>query len=371
MKIKRIIISFFMLLAISILIILINFQDGDKNLEKLNYSDKVISIFRDKDIYKDVLKANKYSKTLEVALTDNYYVSNYLNDYLEIDYVDNKDFILDVNALLDLGYSSNEVNTLFKSLSNDSVKLILKEGYNNDIFDYLKLSYFNENYLPRYIDYRKKHDNLIIEDVVTYVNVNLDYDFYTNTSLISNGNDMLVLVNKYNYLDKDFVPSDLELISGNYSTKKLYLKDYAVNPFEEMCAEAMALGITIKAGSTYRSYNYQNNLYNYYVKKDGVDKADSYSARPGYSEHQLGLAIDVSNGYDFIDEGSDEYNYIINNSYKYGFILRYPKGKENITGYMFEPWHIRYLGVDTATYLHDNNLTYEEYIGKKNWVVLF
>ena len=234
MKIKRIIISFFMLLAISILIILINFQDGDKNLEKLNYSDKVISIFRDKDIYKDVLKANKYSKTLEVALTDNYYVSNYLNDYLEIDYVDNKDFILDVNALLDLGYSSNQVNTLFKSLSNDSVKLILKEGYNNDIFDYLKLSYFNENYLPRYIDYRKKHDNLIIEDVVTYVNVNLDYDFYTNTSLISNGNDMLVLVNKYNYLDKDFVPSDLELISGNYSTKKLYLKDYAVNPFEEM-----------------------------------------------------------------------------------------------------------------------------------------
>ncbi len=366
MKIRRIIIGFFMLLVIFTLIILINFQDDDKKLEKLNYSDRVISIFREKDIYKEVLKANKYSKTLEVALSDNYYVSKYLDNYLEIDYVDNKDFILDVNALLDLGYSSSEVNTLFKSLSDDNVKLIIKEDYNKDIFDYLKLSYFNENYLSRYIDYRKKHDDLKTEDVVTYVNVNLDYDFYTNTSLISDSNDMLVLVNKYYYLDKDFVPSDLELISSNYSTKKLYLKSYAVKPFEEMCAEAMALGITIKAGSTYRSYNYQNNLYNHYVKKDGIDKADTYSARPGYSEHQLGLAIDISNGSEFIDDGSDEYNYIINNSYKYGFILRYPKGKENITGYMFEPWHIRYLGIDVATYLHDNNLTYEEYIGKKN-----
>lgn len=126
MKIRRIIIGFFMLLVISTLIILINFQDGDKKLEKLNYSDRVISIFREKDIYKEVLKANKYSKTLEVALSDNYYVSKYLDNYLEIDYVDNKDFILDVNALLDLGYSSSEVNTLFKSLSDDNVKLIIR-----------------------------------------------------------------------------------------------------------------------------------------------------------------------------------------------------------------------------------------------------
>lgn len=366
MKKKSIVISFLMLLAICTLIILINVQDDDKRLEKLNYSDKVISMFREKDIYDEVLKANKYSKTLEVALSDNYYVAKYLDNYLEIDYVDKKDFIVDVNTLLDLGYSSSEINTLFNSLSDDNIKLILKSDYNKDIFDYLKLSYFNEDYLSRYINYRTKHDDLNIEDVVTYVNANLDYDFYTNTSLVSNSDDMLVLVNKYYYLDKDFVPSNLELISSNYSTKTLYLKDYAVKPFEEMCADAMALGITIKAGSTYRSYNHQNNLYNYYVKKDGKSKADTYSARPGYSEHQLGLAIDVSNGREFIDDDSDEYNYIINNSYKYGFVLRYPKGKENITGYMFEPWHIRYLGVDVATYLHDNNLTYEEYIGKKN-----
>ena len=95
-------------------------------------------------------------------------------------------------------------------------------------------------------------------------------------------------------------------------------------------------------------------------------------AKAGCSEHQTGLAIDICVYRDnkcYIEreiEEMDEGRWLRDNAYKYGFILRYPKGKENITGYMFEPWHIRYLGVDVATYLHDNNLTYEEYIGKKN-----
>lgn len=367
MKTKKRLVNLFLFLVFFCFIILIKLNNDDSDsLKKLNYSNETIAIFKEKDIYNTILKLNKYSKTLEVSLIDGNYISKYLNDYLDIEYVSNDDFILDINALLDLGYSSSEINTLFKHLSDDSIKLILKDDYNKELSDFLKLPYFKEDNLIRYIDYKKKYNDLTSENVVTYVNANLDYDFYTNVSKIDNGNDLFVLVNKYNYLDKSFIPHDLELVSSNYSTRQLYLKKIAIKPFEEMCADAMTLGITIKASSTYRDYDYQYRLYNYYIKRDGVKKADTYSARPGYSEHQTGLAIDISNGNELIKENSDEYNYIINNSYKYGFVVRYMKGKEHITGFMFEPWHVRYFGVELATYLYNNNLTYEEYIGKKN-----
>ena len=135
-----------------------------------------------------------------------------------------------------------------------------------------------------------------------------------------------------------------------------------------MCKEAEKEGIYLKAGSTYRSYSYQLDLYNRYVKRDGKKEADTYSARAGYSEHQTGLAIDIMNNKEvYIDEKDTkkEYEWLINNSYKYGYILRYPKEKEHITGYMFEDWHFRYFGEIIATELYNNKLTYEEYLAKK------
>ena len=98
---------------------------------------------------------------------------------------------------------------------------------------------------------------------------------------------------------------------------------------------------------------------------DGIDKADTYSARAGYSEHQLGLAVDIVNGkWEYLSEKDKEYNWLINNSYKYGYILRYPRGSEYITGYVFEDWHFRYLGTDLATKVYNSNLTYDEYIAR-------
>ena len=133
-----------------------------------------------------------------------------------------------------------------------------------------------------------------------------------------------------------------------------------------MCNAAKLENISIYSGSAYRSYSYQQNLYNRYAKVDGIAKTDTYSARAGYSEHQTGLAIDIMNAnWGYIDKTDKEYTWLINNSYKYGFILRYPEDKEKITGYMYEPWHYRYVGIDLATELVKENLTYEEYIAKK------
>ena len=100
------------------------------------------------------------------------------------------------------------------------------------------------------------------------------------------------------------------------------------------------------------------------VRIDGVEAADTYSARPGFSEHQLGYSIDLTNGESVPFEefhNTKEYEWLKDNAYKYGFILRYPKDKEYITGYIFEPWHIRYVGYDIAKYIYENNITYEEY----------
>lgn len=366
MKQKKLIITLFFTITIMFLTIpFINNELQKHKLKKLNYENSTINLFEKEKITDYVIKTHKYSKTLEVAINNYNYNPKFITNYLNIDYYEYKNFIEDINSLLTIGYNNNEINTLFKHLNNNNLKLILENDYNQNITSYLKLTYFNENNLERYLNYQKNNPNLSIEEIITFVNNNLDYDFYTNVSKIENENDITILVNKYNYLDPNFIPTDLEKISPLFSTKEINLKKQALIPFEQMCADALALNITIKAGSGFRDYNYQKTLYENYIKIDGITKADTYSARPGYSEHQTGLAIDLKDqNNNYLKEDSIEYNYIINNSYKYGFILRYPKNKEHITGYTFEPWHIRYIGTKIATYLHQNNLTYEEYIGK-------
>ena len=195
--------------------------------------------------------------------------------------------------------------------------------------------------------------------------MNLDYEFYKHDINIDNI-DNLVIVNKFYKLDKDYVP-ELVKVDKKYSindNQKL-TKD-ANDAFVEMCESAKKDGIYIYSGSSYRSYSYQNNLYNNRVKNDGLDYADKTAAKAGYSEHQTGLAIDITNKeYEYLEDDMKEYTWLINNSYKYGFILRYPKDKENITGYAYEPWHFRYITTDVATILKEKNLTYEEYLGMK------
>ena len=134
--------------------------------------------------------------------------------------------------------------------------------------------------------------------------------------------------------------------------------------FRQMAAGAAADGLNIYIVSGFRSYNTQKNLYNRYVSRDGVAAADTYSARPGYSEHQSGLAADfnsVENSFAQTPEAA----WLSNNCYKYGLILRYPKGKTNETGYIYEPWHLRYVGTELAEKLYNGGdwITMEDYFG--------
>lgn len=157
----------------------------------------------------------------------------------------------------------------------------------------------------------------------------------------------ILIVNKTYALPADYAPG---------------VNSEAQAAFDEMQAAAADEGLNIYISSGYRSYDYQAGLYQRYVYKDGKAEADRYSARPGHSEHQTGLAFDL-NSIDNSFADTKEGKWVLRNCYKYGFIIRYPADKEDVTGYMWEPWHIRYLGKETAQSVYDSGLCLEEYLG--------
>ena len=172
----------------------------------------------------------------------------------------------------------------------------------------------------------------------------------------------ITLKNGIYYVDGILIANKTYKLPSNYAPGGL-LKEFTDN-FNKMKSDALKSGIKLNVVSGYRSYTRQSTLYNNYVKKDGKAAADTYSARPGYSEHQSGLAADINSVEEsFIN--TKEGKWLNENCYKYGFIIRYPKGKDEITGYIYEPWHIRYVGTNISSKLYNNGswTTLEEYLG--------
>ena len=141
------------------------------------------------------------------------------------------------------------------------------------------------------------------------------------------------------------------------------LVNVAKDAYVEMAKAAEKQKLKLVVTSSYRDYEYQEDIYNRYVKSDGKEAADTYSGRPGFSEHQTGLAVDLYNGKTVYTqfESTKEFDWMQENAHKYGFILRFPKDKDNITGYQYESWHYRYVGKEIAQYIHEHDITYEEY----------
>jgi len=181
-----------------------------------------------------------------------------------------------------------------------------------------------------------------------------------------------VLVNKTNWLSKDYIPSDLTKPKVNFfpdiNCEAMLLRKEAAKALEKLFKKAKKEKINLYAVSGYRSYKRQNEIFKENFKKQG-ESANKYSARAGQSEHQTGLAIDVGCDDEEIllseeFESTKEYKWLSENVHKYGFIIRYQKGKEEITGYSFEPWHLRYVGEKIAEELYLNNICLEEYTAK-------
>lgn len=307
------------------------------------------------------IDSTKYSKTLEYVLLNNIYDAKYLDEYADIEFQDRDDFTTILTTFLPLGYSGQEINYIM-NLSTNNINKLSKIDY-IDISNYYKFKNFDVDKIDRYNSYYEDND-YSYEDVVTYVNINLDLPVYTETTEVSDPNDLLVLVNKYHYLPDGYKPSDLDYLPGAYGNN-VPMREVIVEPFQELQAAAKEeIGVNFMPTTAFRDYSFQRTLYNNYVASDGVTAADTYSARPGYSEHQTGLSIDLKNT---AISGStrltaENYEWLSNNAYRFGFIIRFPEDKTYITGYQFENWHIRYVGLDAAKIIYEQDLTLEEYI---------
>lgn len=235
--------------------------------------------------------------------------------------------------------SFNEIDT--KTKGTQTITYSLKDSDGNEVSATLKVDvveFFDEFFNP--------------EDVAPEV--------------IDNPEDIIVLVNKVYTIDTSWVPDDLEPVIDNPDQ---YLRKEANEAYTKFYQAAKKKGIELYSISGYRSNDLQTRYWTNMNNVYGNEYASAYSAYPGRSEHQLGLAMDVSYTTvgDRLSEAvadSDIGKFIISDGYKYGFILRYEKDKTAITNYGYEPWHIRYVGVDLATKLHDKNITLEEYYNK-------
>ena len=177
--------------------------------------------------------------------------------------------------------------------------------------------------------------------------------------------DGVLIVNKTYSLPSTYQPQNpYKEITSDYLYGADYIEDYVMNEYLKMNEDAKKEGINLKITSGYRSYNVQVDLYNEYKKRDGKEAADKYSARAGHSEHQSGLCFDL-NGTNENFIKTKEGKWLNDNAYKYGFTLRFPEGATEYTGYMYEGWHFRYVGLELATKLYNdgNWISLEEYFG--------
>lgn len=265
--------------------------------------------------------------------------------------------------LLELNYSIEEVHIIEDKFNDEELDLLLTKEYNPNLAKFLSEKYYIHDNLDRYINYAKENKKLDPKKVISLVNVNRDKEFYEDTKKANIKDEELIFVNKYYYLDKEYTPKNIIKTSSSYSYADNSLNETAFNAFKTLSDNAKKEGHTIVINSSYRDYESQEDIWETRKSLYGTKKADEYAARPGYSEHQTGYAIDVSDFYDENDTFGDteSFNWMKDNCYKYGFILRYPEDKEDITGFNYEPWHYRYVGTTIAEYIYNNNITFDEY----------
>jgi D-alanyl-D-alanine carboxypeptidase len=276
-----------------------------------------------------------------------------------IDYRNSNEF-----KLKQIGYNETEIKDITK-LKDDQIKAILKKKYNRLNIKFIRQKYFITNNLDRYIKYYNNHKDDKISHIVSIVNVCADEDYYDKDTVKKTdiSKKELMLVNKFNYLDENYAPDDIVKVSMQFAYGDNEIKKEVYEKFRSMYNDAKKEGLYLIITSSYRDYNFQKELWDSYANQKGDEWADSVSARAGYSEHQTGYTLDIvtykANMSSF--EKTDEFKWLQDNAYKYGFILRYPKDKEDITGYSYESWHYRYVGKDVATKIKKLGITFDEY----------
>lgn len=267
-----------------------------------------------------------------------------------------------------VGYSKKETQKLIEVLPKEKLEYLLTTEYNEIYYNVIIQKYYLEKNFDKYVEYKTYHEDTSYEDVIAIVNVHANVGWYNETYETDLTNEYLILVNKFYYLPSNYERTDLENISLQYAYHDNSASKIVNEAYYKMRQDIEnELGVHLMVNSSYRPYEDQEEIYDSF-KKVSLKYADSYAARPGHSEHQTGLAIDLTslehpyvNDTEESFDKSKEYEWLKNNCHKYGFILRYPEGKDHITGYNTESWHFRYVGIDIATQIYNEGITFDEY----------
>lgn len=284
---------------------------------------------------------------------------NYYNDY---QYKQTNEY-----KLLEKGYSLEDTKTIFAKLSETEQQKLIDTDKDDKIISLLEQKYFLEKNLEDYKEYINKNNETDYAKVISIVNVHANHKWYQLELNTNKDLGMLMNVNKFYALSETYTPENLKNIDLTYAYDeegKNKLIDYAYDKFLELWQAANDQGFYLMVTSSYRDYESQKEIYDYRVSTWGERKADETAARPGHSEHQTGLVIDMTSKTEPLADSftdSKAYEWLKENAYKYGFIERYPEGKTYLTGYNPESWHWRYVGLEAAKTMHDEDITFDEY----------
>ena len=329
----------------------------------------------------DIVALNRllnYAKETESDLMTLFSYVNYekQNPYLKLDEVisaiDEYQTVVLPN-LKSKGYESQEVEALFYQFGLSDLKSLMETTLNPDqAFELMAASSFDSSSFAIYDEVLSQDENYSVTYALQYAKYpNVKSKFYQDIVETPNTNSLLVLVNQNYRLDEFYAPTDfvpVEVPVTPYSQVNTnYLRRDAADATELLFSKAQEAGYELTLRTGYISYSVQKNLYNQDVYEMGLEYADKFNSRPGHSEHQTGLAIDITTpsinnelSLEFAD--TEEGKWVLAHAHEYGFIIRYPENRESEVGYFYEPYHLRYVGVEVATEIFENNWTLEDYI---------
>jgi len=264
--------------------------------------------------------------------------------------------------LLTVGYSLEDIKILEEKLPKEKLEALIDEEHNEHLVGIVREKYFLLRNLDRYLEFRNDNLNMSYSEIIALVNVNANHEWYEYELVADLSKGNLMLVNKFFKLEDDFMPDDIVNISSRFAYEGHSVKQNVLDAFIDMQSAADEAGLRIIINFGFRTHAEQQRLWDREFNLRGRTSADSLVARPGHSEHQTGLAIDIARTFCSEDFSlTEEYQWLLANAYKFGFILRYPDGKQHITGFRFEPWHWRYVGQENAERIFNTGLTFDEY----------
>lgn len=362
LKLKQSVINKLKIIGVVIIVLLIAYGFYNKqinNLTELGYSREASKkILFNKE--KEYIVTVKDNKTLNAALESKYYQEKYLKNYAKITYCNHANLVKNINKLLDKGYSNSDVSIILTHGSDEDVTEFAKRDRVKYLEEFYEYPYAKIKYYDRYVEYSYETG----EDektTVIHINLNMDKEEYVDAINVKRFS-YTMLVNKYYYLSEDFIPIDLVEVPEDYrGAEKVLANRTALNAMVQLIEAARIAGLKPLVSDCYRSHEDMVEMAEFYRKWYGDNYVNNYIAKPGYSEHQTGLAFDMASATVKSFGNSDEYKWMVENAHKYGFIARFTKRGESLTGYRAEAGHFRYVGKEAAEYIYKNRITFEEY----------